>query len=412
MARHNPKKVVELVVNETESSHLANVKSLLGASDRFICMTAFARESGFQAIQKLLKERLAEGLEALFVVGLDFFHTDPSVLQSLFDLKKKHALKLFVSKPSWESDGTTTRNFHPKVFIFENAETHVMIGSANFTGGGLIDNHEFSVVVCDESGEISDGIGLQIDQLIGDKQIVAASPALLAEYAKRHAICKAHERLTKWRVKQALENHDTQDLHLLRGYLAKMKADKTGTGFDASIKQRRACRKQSQEKLWAILQGGSLTRKQFLAFYEPLVTGLWHSGGLQRGKNRVADHVQGFQEALSTLTSIGKSRIGEAFDTLLQHLLGVKGAGINVLTEILHSFDNQRFVVMNQNSISGLGLGGYDGFPRHPSKLDVDAAAYVDFCEKAADVRDRLGLKDFTELDALFNYAYWIDSEE
>jgi hypothetical protein len=64
---------------------------------------------------------------------------------------------------------------------------------------------------------------------------------------------------------------------------------------------------------------------------------------------------------------------------------------------------------MNQNSVSGLELAGYKGFPKNPSKFKVDANVYVDFCSKADSVRDRLGLRDFTELDALFNYVYWAE---
>jgi hypothetical protein len=80
---------------------------------------------------------------------------------------------------------------------------------------------------------------------------------------------------------------------------------------------------------------------------------------------------------------------------------------MQIHTEILHSLDNVRFVVMNQNSVSSLELASVTGFPKNPSKGTVDALIYSDFCNKAQDVRDRLNLKTFTELDALLNYAYW-----
>jgi HKD family nuclease len=90
MIRDHLRKPVELILNGEDSSHLSNLRSLLGTSKRLVCMTAFARHSGYQAIQKLLKQRLEEDLEALFVVGLDIFHTDPSVLRHLFDLSKEY----------------------------------------------------------------------------------------------------------------------------------------------------------------------------------------------------------------------------------------------------------------------------------------------------------------------------------
>jgi HKD family nuclease len=340
--RDHQMQAIELVLNEAEGSHLSRLKSLLGDSERFVCMTAFARESGLKTIRKILRQRLAKGLKAFFVIGLDFFHTDPSVLDEMFGLSDKYALDLFVSRPSWERQGDAARNFHPKVFIIEGAETCVMIGSANLTGGGLIDNHESSVMIRDECGEISDQIQLQIQLLIKDKQIVSASRSLLNEYARRHAIYKVHERLTKWRIKRALESDDTEDLNLLRGYLAKMKADKAENGFDADVKYRKACLKRSKETLQAISNISDLTKSRFVQFYYPLVAELWHSGGLQRGKSLVANHAQGFKNALSSFAILRSPRIDQAFNALHEHLRNVKGAGINVLTEILHSFDDHR----------------------------------------------------------------------
>jgi HKD family nuclease len=412
MVKTDQKKAIELVLNESETSHLSHLKWLLASSIRFVCMTAFARTSAFGLLEKALNEFLDKGHEALFVVGLDFFHTDPSVLNDLFALSKESNLKLFVSRPSWEGEPTAARNFHPKVFIFEGSEPRVIVGSANMTGGGLLTNHESSLMIRDEWGEISTGIKSQIEQLIESKQIVEANPAILNEYERRQAVYKAHERLMKWRVQQTLENNDTLDLNLLRGYLAKMKADKTSYGFASDVSQRRSRRKESIAMLRNIANSTRLTKGRFLELYEPLVSGLWHSGGLHRSKNRIAENAQGFQAAVAALETINSPRIDQAFNTLLKHLLGVKGAGINVLTEILHSFDHRRFPVMNQNSVFGMALAGHSEFPKSPNKFELDADIYVDFCKKAASVRNRLGLRDFTELDALFNYVYWIHPDE
>jgi HKD family nuclease len=411
MVRNHQKNTVQLVLNESDASHSSNLERCLASSTRFVCMTAFARVSGFHTLERPLKRFLAKGNEALFVIGLDFFHTDPLVLNALFKLSGKNSLRLFVSRPSWQ-DGAPARNFHPKVYIFEGVETHVMIGSANMTGGGLLENHEASLIIHDEWGEISDGIDEQIKQLIEKAEIVAADAAILNEYGRRHAIYKVHERLTKWRVKQALESNDTQNLNLLRGYLVKMKADSTDHGFAADVEWRRDARKESIEKLRDIEKSVNLTASNFLKLYEPLAAGLWHSGGLHRGKNQIAEDAQGFQQALVALRALKSPGIDQAFSTLLRHLKNVNRAGINVLTEILHSLDNRRFAVMNQNSVSGMALAGHTDFPDKPNKNDLNAADYVDFCKKAVSVRDELGLDDFTELDALFNYVYWNHPDE
>lgn len=77
------------------------------------------------------------------------------------------------------------------------------------------------------------------------------------------------------------------------------------------------------------------------------------------------------------------------------------------MSEILHTYDNRRFAIMNQNSVSGMQLAGFRSFPVRTSKGKVTAVMYEEFCEKAELVRAGLGLKDLSQLDAVFNYAYW-----
>lgn len=67
---------------------------------------------------------------------------------------------------------------------------------------------------------------------------------------------------------------------------------------------------------------------------------------------------------------------------------------------------------MNQNAVSRLALAGIRDYPLHPTKQNVSAESYARYCEHADTVRRSLGLDDFTELDALFNYAYWRETEE
>lgn len=54
-----------------------------------------------------------------------------------------------------------------------------------------------------------------------------------------------------------------------------------------------------------------------------------------------------------------------------------------------------------------LPLSLRSGYPLRPNKQSVGGASYAKYCRQADEVRQALGLTDFTELDALFNYAYW-----
>ncbi|HEY9141892.1 MAG TPA: hypothetical protein VIN93_13430 [Bryobacteraceae bacterium] len=277
------------------------------------------------------------------------------------------------------------------------------------TGGGLVGNHEASILIGDGSEAIIERIDQQIKHLARDKQIVPADARLIREYARRHAIYGVHKKLAERRAQRAFEQEGDLVVDTLKVILAEMRADTTERGFEAQRTARSDGRDKARELLARISTSPPLSEKSFLKLYEPLVAGLWHSGGLQRGKNVVAKHAHAFQDALQSLSAVESLGVEKAFDVLHQRMRDVNRAGVNVITEILHTLDNLRFAVMNQNSVAGLKLADVGGFPKNPNKENVDAAVYADFCGSAGDIRDRLGLKDFTELDALFNYAYWAD---
>ena len=94
------------------------------------------------------------------------------------------------------------------------------------------------------------------------------------------------------------------------------------------------------------------------------------------------------------------------------HFENITGAGINLLTEILHALDNRRYAVMNQNAVTGLAVAGFGGYPDHPTKSNVDGELYARYCLQARSVQSELGLANLTELDALFNYVYWQEEPE
>jgi hypothetical protein len=150
---------------------------------------------------------------------------------------------------------------------------------------------------------------------------------------------------------------------------------------------------------------GKLDAEAFLKRYEQLIE-MFHSGGLQRGKKFIAQNADKFQAALVAILQSDQPTAAGAYQLLLDCFRDIPRAGVNLLTEILLTLDSKRFAVMNKNAVSGLGLANINDFPAKPSKSNVSAETYSQYCQKAAQVRNELGLSDFAELDALFNYAY------
>jgi hypothetical protein len=124
--------------------------------------------------------------------------------------------------------------------------------------------------------------------LIEGKQIVPANAGILREYGRRHAVYNVHSRLAERRAKRVCEQRPGVDLDTLRHILAEMQADTSERGFEAEKTYHNAARIKARKVLTQISNTPPLSEKDFLKLYESLVGDLWHSGGLQRGKNLVA----------------------------------------------------------------------------------------------------------------------------
>jgi HKD family nuclease len=393
---------VSLILNEDDvTHHLEVIKINLAKAGRFICMVAFAKRSGYNEIKALLKKRIAKGMKATFVVGIDFYQSEPEVLSSLLELKKGGKVDVYM--------GATGRDctFHPKLYIFERRNrVKAIVGSANLTGGGLCNNYELSALLEGTKSELTAIIDAWILQLLDLKEIVEVDEALIADYARRKNIHDVQTAIAKKAMQNQLSKPITR-FDALRDILQTMKADTSERGFYNQIKVRNLSLVEADKVLKAIISTRPLSSQQFLDLYTQLAKDLWHSGGLERGKNVLASNAAGFQSVLSSLSTVTPQSQAHLFNHLRNGFMPIDRAGTNVITEILHTLDKTKFAVMNQNSVAGLKKAEFQTYPEKPNKKNVDGALYAKFCNDADAVRDALGLADFSELDALLNYAYW-----
>lgn len=393
---------VQLLVNE-DRGHGDVIEKLLKETEQLECLVAFAKVSGLGELLKSLREALERGIDARFAIGLNFYLTEPAALRTLLTLTKRHKLKLYLS--------ASTDTFHPKVYAFRHRKgCSVILGSANLTHGGLSGNYEASALIKDKEGVLMASVARHFNALIAEEVIVPATKARIDAYEREYVIHDACRKLAKNRAEEA-SGAQGLSVSTLDDILNLMKKDNSELGFSKQMVIRKNSRHQAKRMLedWAIERGTA--NAGFLAHFNSLIV-LFHSGGLHRGKKKIAKHRRRFVAAVSDI--VGRSNLspGEAFAVLHEHFKGIPGAGINLLTEILHALDGKRYPVMNQNAVSGLALAGIIEFPARPNKRNVSAADYARYCQHANDVRNGLRLADFTELDALFNYAYWSASTE
>lgn len=387
-----------LILNEEINTHGSLISDLLLGADRLECMVAFAKNSSFDLIRDDLVKRLEAGLNARFAFGLDFYITEPRFLRAMLKLATTYSLKLYISNSKF--------TFHPKIYAFSGRKKNtVLIGSANLTGGGLKLNYEASAVIDDPDKSLTNSIIQHFDELISENEIVLATKAHIDKYERLYEINKVRQGLTNRKMKRAVEKTGF-DLDTLRDILVEMKADTSKNGFESHRILRGNNVIAAANKIRHIASLKKIGTAEFSVEYEELIA-LFHSGGLHRGKNIIAKESNQFQDALSAIVATKELNPKNAYALLLQHFKDIPSAGVNVLTEVLLAMDRKRYVVMNQNSVSGLRLANIFNYPLNPSKNNVNPDMYSDYCESAELVRKELGLSDFVELDALFNYAYW-----
>ncbi len=170
-----------------ESSLLTNddgglggaLRTLVAGSTRVSVAVAFARQSGLREIEAL--ERGGRAVQ--FLAGTDFQQTEVELLDRLSETPGCETRAFLGAR----LHGGATRTFHPKVYLGEREDGQAMaiVGSANFTRGGLRQNHEAAVLLRGDRGEAPlVEIRAYIERLWADPFSVRVTPELRARYGR------------------------------------------------------------------------------------------------------------------------------------------------------------------------------------------------------------------------------------
>ncbi|TAG02709.1 MAG: restriction endonuclease [Cytophagia bacterium] len=131
---------------------LADVlKSELLESTSVKIAVAFLRKTGLDYIYKSLDYALiTNNAKIEFIVGLDFKTTDAQALTALNELKTKYQNFEFYCFGD-KRDNHNDLVFHPKIYMFhtelsKGTKYSSIVGSSNFTGGGLTTNFEVNTI--------------------------------------------------------------------------------------------------------------------------------------------------------------------------------------------------------------------------------------------------------------------------
>ena len=399
-----------LVENGEDEDHIGLLEKHLLKATTFICIVAFAKWSGWEMIQGVLAERVRRGLRATFVIGIDFYQSDPAVLRALLKLRRI-AKKAGGTVEVYMGREASRYTLHPKLYWSKDPDGQaLLVGSANMTSGGFSDNHELSALLTGTGADWEEWLKHWIDDRIADEDIVEAAEPLIDRYEKKRDVFRAAMKIAERRARRSMQAPAGQTI-VLADLLREMRAADGEERFEVKVKRRRRDHRAARAAVAEFLNHPDLSTRRFLPAYQSSIR-YWHSGGLQRGKTTIARKPVRFQNAVRALADERTEDPAVLFDLIRKHFDKIPSAGTNVLTELLHTRDPKRYPVMNRNSVAGMRLANITGFPELPTKALVDGAMYARFASDADKLRDALGLRDLAELDVLFNYAYWKPDEE
>ena len=406
------------ISNNSNTDHEDALKKMFKGAQRFDWHIAFASEGGVGAVRNELDAFLKAGHAARVIVGLDYFHTEPGALDIFYGFSQKYSgqVKFYISAPGRQWI------FHPKIYVFhcaseEERSARVLVGSANLTAGGLGGNHELSARLFfkfDKDGEntfIND-FELHVRGIIDSKEVVQATKDLIEDYRRKHLFYKLHGDIARRRAARAIERAAEDPYEYYRAILEEYRKESEPDDFDSQVQRRLKNRASALGVLQGIRRQGRWRKDQFLEQYRLLVSPPCHyfySGLINMGQEKVANSRQNFVAGLAALEVIlrrGPVTPAQAYDALVSHFSSVSGAGVNVITEILHAYDNNSYAVMNKLSVSQLCRVSGMTLPVL-NKTAVTGDIYEAFCMEAKRVCKALGLKNFTEFDALMSYDYW-----
>lgn len=388
-------------ITNFDTNHSDAIKRIIDGAMDISIVVAFLKMSGLKLLLISIMKALESGATIKFYVGLDFYQTEPEALKALSRLSKQHnKLQLFTC----EKKNTT---FHPKIYFAKRSEGFAaIIGSANLTSGGLNDNIELSTLI---EGPVNSSACNEIDAYLSRINDIGtnASSLSISQYKKKYDINNKNiKKASKESEKEFRKNYviDTSKMAI---YIKEYLNDDESASDLAKKKENYKKAKMILDKL---IDNGVSSKEEFMEYYDPLVGGkgtdkLWHSGNIHRSKNRV---VRKYKEVISVISNIRKNisenkSPAEVFKNATESSKKINGLGINILTEVMNTFNPKKYAVLNKNPLGALSKLGFENFKQAQT---FNAKDYQEFNDLIKDISMACNFEDLSQVDHFCNFIY------
>lgn len=392
--------MTELITNAATKRHLELLHSLWKKADEISVAVAYLKSTGLHHFRDIIQSNARKGVSQKIVCSLDFGLSEPvalSELRKMFDGITQSGLYLANEKLT----------FHPKIYCFRVAgEYHIITGSANFTNGGLGENVETSLyVVVPENDKLATQTSAWFKKLFSAEYSEPATELKISQYTAFHLDQEKNRK--KYQRQRPLAPKKTYPIDYPT--LAKFYREYQS---EADVKRYNQEREKSYADAREVLEylvTENISDAEFKTQYEDLVGAknterLWYSGSLFRQKAKVFKHKQAFLRLVRYVMDHQDKSPLVVFDKGKELIEAVPGAGVNILTEIMMTFQPEKFANLNNNPLTVLLKVGctLKKTPANYSGKDYQA-----YCDLITEIKKELKLKNNLEVDSFFNHNYW-----
>lgn len=398
----------KLLHNTKKKNHLSYILNCFELADEIWIATAFFKKSGLKLLLPAIKNHIEVNKPINIIVGQNFGLTEPLALRTVFNLfEKKTNANLFLDKAE---EKTTV--FHPKLFIFKNNDRGIIIsGSANITKGGLTTNQEVSLVSNTKPSSKDWKAAIKYFKSMTSKDNASLLNLMLInryeDYYKKQLKARKDQKTTP-------EKRDSEysfDYKKLKKRLKKYRTAQSKVDFN----QREKDYKKAKKLLNEIITINRLTQDRFEDIIDSLVgvagqKALWKSGSLYRNRRFVYNSKNEFRELVQFIKEHQNNLSNDVFTEAKVLVENVHGARVNYITEIMMTFQPNRFANLNSNPIIVLKKEAGVYFKAHSDSFS--GQNYQDYCLLIEEICNELGLKNMLEADSFFNEIYWLLKQE
>jgi HKD family nuclease len=387
--------MIQLINNNSEDNHFTIFQQLFKEADEVMIMVAFLKFSGLKKLEQLLK--LPKRCE--IIVGANFGLTEPKALNMILKWGKETGkITGFINRLD------SKEVFHPKMYLFRKGkEAHIIVGSANLTGGGLVDNNECSLYSkCTTKDGIWKDTKQYFEECCSPEKADPLNERIISLYTGFYLKQKpANEEIDKFPdVSESL----IYDLKNLKSLYNKFDHNEIRIG----IKEKEEHYAEAK-KILDLIASKQHSDEDFRDLLEDLVgkegiDGLWYSNGMHRQKTRIYAQQSSFRILIKYIKNNLDNSPQSIYEGAKKIMRNIKGVGPNYVGEIMMTYAPKKLANINRNPITVLRKEGCVNLKDHSQKFN--GQDYNEYNNIVKDIVEKLGLNSMLAADYFFNRIY------